>query len=183
MSVAQFSPRMQEEPLMPLTPREQVRQSIIRRNVSAIAELLVEADKAIPGFKLADLRSEEARRVYLAEAEMMLGAESRHERASRVHANDAHYSAIRHKDQADVEWQARQDIVRFGHRTDTPRFGVIRPGHCYVCRERVVSNKAVVMITENLQAEAHGTCCAKDEQRFEVADQHGFAYRVKGGRS
>lgn len=171
-----------ERPFMPLTPQDRVRKQVAGELVPKIAELLYQCDKGSPHAKLTDLRSEEARAVYLADALMLTSAESRHERVIRVHAADAEQFAYADKEQADVEWQARQDVIKFGTpiRSDAPRFSVIRPGTgCLVCHEEVITNRVTVIVTENLHGEAHGLCCAKDEARFERIDD--FLYRVKGG--
>lgn len=168
---------------VPLTPQEQVRQQVAAQLIPQIAELLYRCDKGSPHAKLSDLRNEESIALYIGQARELVTPEARKARIDTIHVIDAHILAFAEKDQTDAEWQARQDVIRFKpqpHFTEVDRFGTLRPGYCYVCRDRVITNKVTVMVTPNLHGEAHASCCQDDEARFEKIDH--FVYRVRGGQ-
>lgn len=156
------------EPLMPMTPQQQVQMQVRSELIPKIAELLYQADKGSKHARIGDLRSEEARAVYIADAMML--TDQRAERVLRVQVADAHHFALQDKEGEDVALQARKDIAHFGP---------VRPGHCYVCRERIVTDASTLLLSASLKADVHGMCCAKDEQRFELAAD--FSYRLIGG--
>lgn len=162
------------------TPQERVRASIALTVTPEMAERLLQHDKANPSFTLEDLLDDDERAIYLAEIMELFSPERRAERTIRFNTLRGYTHAKTEDEQQTIDKQAREDIAKYGARTDVPRFGTIRPGFCYVCRERVLTDRAVLMITENLQGEAHGLCLAKDEDRFELRAD--FVYRVREGR-
>lgn len=163
----------------PLTPQEQVRQQVRRRLADQIAELLVQADKGSPSMKLSDLRSEESRRVYAADALMITDGDARFERVRRVHTNDAHLFALAEQEQRAVERQATDDIARCGAVIRRGNFGVVPAGRCYVCTDPIEPDTAAVLeLSATLKVDVHGECCLHDP-KFEMTAQ--FAFRVKGG--
>jgi hypothetical protein len=168
---------------MPLTPHERVRRQVCGVILPQLAELLYQADKGSPHAKLIDLRSEEARAVYVAEALMILSPEGRHERVTRVNQVQAETFAYADTDAEDAARQVRQDVARFRSRVPAAppvvsHFGSVRPGYCHICRQPVLTDAAVLWLGDALKTDAHGLCCAMDPQeRFElIAD---FSYRVK----
>lgn len=177
---------------MPMTPQEQVRQQVRQRLAHKIAELLVQADKGHEAMRLADLRTEESRQVYHAEALMMLDGEARFQRISRVNAADAHQFAMRDAEQEEVMRQARADIAKYGngqqdavdfeHRRAVLHFGPVRAGYCWVCTERVndPTDASVLQFSATLKADVHASCCLKDERRFEITAS--YAFRLKDGQ-
>lgn len=163
---------------MPITPQERVRRQVCGELVPKIAELLYQCDKGSPHAKLSDLRSEDARAVYLADALMVTATESRHERVIRVHQADAEHVASAQKDQEDVAWQARRDVVAYGP-VRRGNFGMVPAGRCYVCTLPIAAGEAAVLeLSATLRADVHSECCLHDP-RFEMAAQ--FAFRVKDG--
>jgi len=163
---------------MPLDAKAQNQRAMEAEFVRTLAELALQHQKGTRAFKLSDLQSDEERAIFIAAAleaaPILFSPDSQCYRAMKLNALRGETHAYAEKEAEDIAWQARQDVIKH---SDVSRFGVMRPGHCYVCRERVITNKVTLMITENLYAEAHGLCCAKDDARFElIAD---FAYRVR----
>lgn len=155
---------------MPLTPQDRVRRQVAARLVPKIAELILQADKGSESMKLTDLRSEESRYAYLADALMLLEPEQRFERVKRVNQADALLFALKADEDETLLSQARNDVARFAARPSAI---------CYVCAEPVITNKVMVTAGPNIYT-AHGLCCAKDEQRFELVDE--FTYRLRSAR-
>lgn len=175
MFVARHSPERQ--PLMPLSPQDRVRLEIEQDAVRAIAEWLVQHQKANRCFRLSHLKDDAERAVFLGHAMEILSPERRLERARQFNELRSHGIALADKDQQDVEWQAKQDVIRFGN------FGFTTPGNCAVCKERVddVTDHAVLELSATLKADVHASCCIKDEARFEVTPAFSFRLR-KGAR-
>lgn len=98
---------------MPLTPQQRVQMQIDSELVPKIAELIYQADKKSRHARLADLRTDDAKAVYLAEALMVLAPEARADRKQRVQVSDAHHFAIAEHEQETVARQARIDGARF----------------------------------------------------------------------
>lgn len=166
---------------MPIPARERERRQVVSELIPVIAELLYRADKGNRYARFSSL-SESARAVYVAEALMITAVEQRHERVVRVNQADSHAFALAEKDQRDVEWQARQDVIKFGPGGEVVRrgnFGLVPAGFCYLCTRRIPSGEAAVLeLSATLKADVHAGCCLNNS-RFEMTAQ--FAFRVKGG--
>ncbi len=160
---------------MPTTPQERVRASIVLTVAGEVAQRLLQSVKANPAYKLADLRTEDERAIFI-EAAMafLLDPKIREDAATKLNQLRSHGHAL--EDGEAVAWQARQDVVRY---SDVPRFGVVNSKGCYACHEPVITNRVTLIITENIHAEGHGLCFAKDEARFEMINEDGPVYRVR----
>lgn len=169
---------------MSTTPQDRVRASIALTRAAAFADVLLQCDKANPSFRLdRDLVDEHERAIWIEDVvAFLLDHERRLKRTVRLNALRSHGHALAENEQQTAEWQARQDVVKFGgHRFssgDRQHYGRTPENVCLVCTEPIITNKATVWIGERLKADAHGQCCAKDDGRFELISQ--FAFRVKG---
>jgi hypothetical protein len=165
--------------LVTTTPKEQVRASIAMTHCFAIAERLLQADKACPSFKLSDLRDDNERGIYVdAAASFLLDQVGRTERAELLNQTRAHGFATADAEQEDVMRQARRDIHTFANPM-VQAFLRTNPRFCPLCLDPLISNRVDVQITEAIKGTAHGLCCAKDEQHFEFI--HENLYRLIGG--
>ena len=163
-------------PLFQMTPQERVRQQVAARLIPKIAELLLQADKGSESIKLTDLRSEESRCAYLADALLALEPEQRFERVKRVHQADAEMFALQADEDEMVRRQARRDIARFGGQP----FDRTQRGPCHICRQRIAPADAYTLqLSPTLTVDVHGTCCAND-QRFELLSAFSFRL-IEGG--
>lgn len=179
MSVARFSPS--REVLMPMTPRQQLQQQVQGELIPQMAELLLQCVKGTKAIRLADLRSEESRAVFLAEILMLLEPERIAEMKMRVHVADAAFFASREAEHENAARQARADIARYGAGSAaavTPHYGAIRPGHCWICRERILpSATATLWLTDNLIADVHADCAMRDGRCTAVSQ---ISFLLKG---
>lgn len=176
MSISQLRERFD---MSTATPQERVRQQVAGELIPKIAELIYQCDKGSKLAVLADLRSEDARAVYKAEALMVLSPEARHERMARVHAADAHQHARLDDEQETVARQARADVAIFGDPL-LAKFMRTNPQTCPLCGDRLLTNAVDVLLTASgdLKGRAHGLCCAKDERRFVFVSE--FTYQLIG---
>lgn len=174
MSIAPF-PFERQAPLMPMTPRQRAQQQVQGELIPQMAELLLQCVKGTKAIRLADLRSEESRAVFLAEILMLLEPERIAEMKMRVHAADAAFFASREAEQAAVERQARQDVLTYGDPL-LAKFMRTSPQYCPLCGEDLITNAADVLLTAHLRGRAHGLCCAKNDARFEFVNE--FTYRL-----
>lgn len=155
------------ESLMPLSPQDQARAKVQSELIPQMAERLLQCVKGTKAIRLADLRSEESRAVFLAEILMLLEPERIAEMKMRVHVADAAFFASREDEHETAARQARADIARYGAGSAavTPHYGAIRPGHCWICHERILpSTIATLWLTDNLIADVHADCAMQDER-------------------
>lgn len=167
-----------QAPLMPIDPRDQIRERIAGRIVPQIAELILQHDKPSSMMRLVDLRDEAEQAVYIAEALELLSVERRGERTIRLNALRAQTFAQQDDEQEMVERQARQDVIRF---SDPVVAAFLRtdPRTCPICRTPIRANEVDVLVTESIRGKAHGACCANNGRRFEFVNE--FTYQLIGG--
>ena len=170
-----------EQSMHPDTAQERVRRRVCAELVPQIAELILRADKGSKHMKLEDLRSESSQYLYLDIARRLVEPLRRLARVALVHQSDAHQFASADAEQQDVMRQARQDIERFGGVLPgvTSHFGSVRPGHCWVCTERITpADSYVLELSATLKADVHGRCCQNDS-KFELMSA--FSFRLIDG--
>ncbi len=158
------------------TPQERVRASILLTVLPIIAERLLQVDKANPAYKLSDLRDDDERAIYFADAEELMSPERRCERGHRLNSLRAHGFALAEKDDRELEAMARADVRRYG--SERQHFGRVPENVCLACLEPTILNKVTVWIGVGLKADAHGLCCAKDDMRFDFVNEG--TYQFKG---
>lgn len=156
--------------VMSSPPQDRVRQQIAQEMAPTIVLALYRVMKGSRHARLEDISPEALATLTTEVLGDLLTPARIHGRIQRVNLLQAHGHALADDEQETVMRDARSDIARFG---------VLRPGFCYVCREQVFANRVTILITENLHTEGHGLCCAKDEQRFEVVGDEALVYRVK----
>lgn len=177
-SVAQI--HSQGKPFMPLTPQERVRKQVAGELVPKIAELLYQCDKGSPHAKLSDLKTEEARAAYLADALMITDVDARFERVQRVHLADANHYARQDHEAETAASRGRKDVATYAP-VRRGNFGVVPAGLCYLCTTPIQPDMAAVLeLSATLKVDVHGECCLHDP-KLEMTAQ--FAFRVKGGKS
>lgn len=160
------------------TAKEQVRASIILTHAHAIAERLLQVDKCNPAFRLADLRDDNERGIYIdAAASFLLDAAGRLERTEALNQTRAYVHAIHEDEQQTIDARARQDVAIFGHPL-LAKFMRTSPNFCAVCGDVLMTNAVDVLLTDSLKGRAHGLCCAKDEEHFAFVNE--FTYRLLG---
>ena len=157
-------PHRQDEPLMPMSPQDRIRQQAIDSMVPEIAQLLYRCDKGHRMAHLSDLKDDELA-VYVADALMITDAEARTERVTRLNRLRARRFAAADDESETVMRQARRDIAHYQH----PK--------CCICQEPVIANR-VEVLTGTARDVAHGLCCAQREDRFEFVSE--FAYQQRG---
>lgn len=167
----------------PMHPVDQVRHQMRTRLLPQIAELILRADKGVASMTLADLRSDESRAVYIHAALSLFEPLVQAERRRRVHLSDAHVFGNRDTEQQEVTLQARADVGRFGNPAFTSsHYGSVRPGFCWVCKERITPADAFVLeLSATLKADVHGACC-QDDAKFELMSAFSFRL-IEGGRT
>lgn len=159
----------QDEPLMPMSPQDRVRQRVVDSLLPQIAELLYRCDKGHRMAQLSDLEGAELA-VYVADALLITDADARAERVKRLNAIRAHGHALAEDEQRTVERQARKDVVFYGPRALYPV--------CEICDEPVITNRVELLLSPSIKAVAHGLCCAKDEAQYEFVSE--FFYQKRG---
>jgi len=154
-----------------MSSRDQIRDSIAAAITPLIAEMILKHDKAQPSYKLADLRNQDERAVFLAAVLELLSPARVAERMVRFDIVRAHTHAQRDHEQESVEAQARHDIARLERPVVARR--------CYLCGDPVELPDAYgLYISTTDQAHVHGACASADA-RCEVLST--FAFRWLGG--
>lgn len=138
-----------------MTLQDRVRRQVALRLIPQIAALLYKADKGNEHAELADLRSEGARAVYLADALLIVDPDQQMERRTRVHAQDAHQFAAAEDEGETALRQAREDVARFD---GTSRFGRVAPNACAICKTPIIGVPCQLMVSEHLKQNIHVRC-------------------------
>lgn len=159
--------------IMPLSAQDRVRQSVAHKVAPDVILARYRAMKGMATARMEDIPPA-IMAVLVADVLQFFSTESLNASIAACHRAQAHVHAFADDEAESLARQAQRDVATYGDPL-VQAFIRTNPKFCPLCCEYLLTNKADVLITENLRGQAHGVCCSTNP-RFEFINE--FTYRL-----